>query len=93
MCYWEEQHWIRTKSIHSAEFFHGMLALGFPLDMIHSMNHNNQYNYLLLLLLLSFFDFANKFANPIVEKAIPYVTYAFFSFDEESRNEFIQNPI
>ena len=34
------------------------------------------------------FDFANKFANPIVEKAIPYVTYAFFSFDEESRNEF-----
>ena len=25
MCYWEEQHWIRTKSIHSAEFFHGML--------------------------------------------------------------------
>ena len=26
------------------------------------------------------FDFANKFANPIVEKAIPYVTYAFFSF-------------
>ena len=32
------------------------------------------------------FDFANKFANPIVEKAIPYVTYAFFSFDEESRN-------
>ena len=36
------------------------------------------------------FDFANKFANPIVEKAIPYVTYAFFSFDEESRNEFRQ---
>ena len=24
MCYWEEMHWIRTKSIHSAEFFHGM---------------------------------------------------------------------
>ena len=38
----------------------------------------------------SAFDFANKFANPIVEKAIPYVTYAFFSFDEESRNEFRQ---
>ena len=36
------------------------------------------------------FDFANKFANPIFEKAIPYVTYAFFSFDEESRNEFRQ---
>ena len=27
MCYWEEQHWIRTKSIHSAEFFHGMLEI------------------------------------------------------------------
>lgn len=27
MCYWEEQHWIRTKSIHSAEFFHGMLEV------------------------------------------------------------------
>ena len=25
MCYWEEQHWIRTKSIHSAEFFHGKM--------------------------------------------------------------------
>ncbi len=24
MCYWEEQMWIRTKSIHAAEFFHGM---------------------------------------------------------------------
>ncbi|MCQ4771974.1 hypothetical protein NE579_16275, partial [Intestinimonas massiliensis] len=21
MCYWEEMHWIRTKSIHAAEFF------------------------------------------------------------------------
>ena len=27
MCYWEEQHWVRTKSIHSAEFFHGMLEI------------------------------------------------------------------
>ena len=27
MCYWEEQHWIRTKSIHSAECFHGMLEI------------------------------------------------------------------
>lgn len=27
MCYWEEQHWIRTKSIHSAEFFHGTLEV------------------------------------------------------------------
>lgn len=27
MCYWEEQHWIRTRSIHSAEFFHGMLEI------------------------------------------------------------------
>lgn len=27
MCYWEEQHWIRTKSIHSAEFFHGTLEI------------------------------------------------------------------
>lgn len=27
MCYWEEQHWIRTKSIHCAEFFHGMLEI------------------------------------------------------------------
>lgn len=27
MCYWEEQHWIRTKSIHSAEFFHGMFEV------------------------------------------------------------------
>ena len=27
MCYWEEQRWIRTKSIHSAEFFHGMLEI------------------------------------------------------------------
>lgn len=27
MCYWEEQHWLRTKSIHSGEFFHGMLEV------------------------------------------------------------------
>ena len=27
MCDWEEQHWIRTKSIHSSEFFHGMLEI------------------------------------------------------------------
>lgn len=27
MCYWEEQHWIRTKSISSGEFFHGMLEV------------------------------------------------------------------
>lgn len=27
MCYWEEMHWLRTKSIHSAEFFHGMLEV------------------------------------------------------------------
>jgi fructoselysine-6-phosphate deglycase len=27
MCYWEEQHWKRTKSIHAAEFFHGMLEV------------------------------------------------------------------
>ncbi len=27
MCYWEEQHWIRTKSIHAAEFFHGTLEI------------------------------------------------------------------
>lgn len=27
MCYWEEQHWIRTKSIHSSEFFHGMFEI------------------------------------------------------------------
>ena len=27
MCYWEEQHNIKTKSIHSAEFFHGMLEI------------------------------------------------------------------
>jgi fructoselysine-6-phosphate deglycase len=30
MCYWEEMHWIRTKSIHSAEFFHGMLEIVDP---------------------------------------------------------------
>lgn len=27
MCYWEEQHWIRTKSITAGEFFHGMLEV------------------------------------------------------------------
>lgn len=27
MCYWEEQHWIRTKSIAAEEFFHGMLEI------------------------------------------------------------------
>lgn len=27
MCYWEEQHWIRTKSIHAAEFLHGMFEI------------------------------------------------------------------
>ena len=27
MCYWEEQHWIRTKSIRSEEFFHGMFEI------------------------------------------------------------------
>lgn len=27
MCYWEEQLWIRTKSISAGEFFHGMLEI------------------------------------------------------------------
>jgi fructoselysine-6-phosphate deglycase len=27
MCYWEEQHWLRTKSIEAAEFFHGMFEI------------------------------------------------------------------
>jgi len=27
MCYWEEQHWIRTKSIQAEEFFHGMFEI------------------------------------------------------------------
>lgn len=27
MCYWEEQLWIRTRVVHSAEFFHGMLEV------------------------------------------------------------------
>ena len=27
MCYCEEMHWLRTKSIHSAEFFHGTIEL------------------------------------------------------------------
>ena len=30
MCYWEEMHWLRTKSIHAAEFFHGMLEIVDP---------------------------------------------------------------
>lgn len=27
MCYWEEQHWLRTKSIMAEEFFHGMFEI------------------------------------------------------------------
>lgn len=27
MCYWEEQHWLRSKSIHAAEFLHGTLEI------------------------------------------------------------------
>ncbi len=27
MCYWEEQHWHRTKTIHASEFFHGMFEI------------------------------------------------------------------
>lgn len=27
MCYWEEQHWIKTKSIQAEEFFHGMFEI------------------------------------------------------------------
>ena len=27
MCYWEEQSWLRSKSIHSAEFLHGTLEI------------------------------------------------------------------
>lgn len=27
MCFWEEMHWIRTKSIMAEEFFHGMLEI------------------------------------------------------------------
>ena len=27
MCYWEEQHWLRTKSIRANEFFHGMFEV------------------------------------------------------------------
>ena len=27
MCYWEEQHWLRSKSIHAGEFFHGTLEI------------------------------------------------------------------
>ena len=36
------------------------------------------------------FDFANKFASPVVTQAIPSVTYAFFSYDEESKEDFDQ---
>lgn len=27
MCYWEEQHWIRTRAVQAGEFFHGMLEV------------------------------------------------------------------
>lgn len=27
MCYWEEQHWIKTRAVESAEFFHGMFEV------------------------------------------------------------------
>lgn len=27
MCYWEEQHWLRSRAVHSAEFFHGMFEV------------------------------------------------------------------
>lgn len=27
MCYWEEQHWLKTKSITAPEFFHGMFEI------------------------------------------------------------------
>ncbi|WP_167628984.1 SIS domain-containing protein [Listeria valentina] len=27
MCYWEEQHWLKTKSIEAHEFFHGMFEI------------------------------------------------------------------
>lgn len=27
MCYWEEQHWLKTKSIEAQEFFHGMFEI------------------------------------------------------------------
>lgn len=27
MCFWEEQHWLRTKTITAPEFFHGMLEI------------------------------------------------------------------
>lgn len=34
------------------------------------------------------FDFANKFMSPVLDEAIPYVTYGFFSYDEESKPDF-----
>lgn len=27
MCYWEEQHWLRSRAVHSGEFFHGVLEV------------------------------------------------------------------
>ena len=27
MCYWEEQHWLRSKSVHASEFLHGTLEV------------------------------------------------------------------
>ena len=27
MCYWEEEHWLRAKAVHAAEFFHGTLEV------------------------------------------------------------------
>lgn len=27
MCYWEEQHWLRARPVHSADFFHGMFEI------------------------------------------------------------------
>lgn len=39
------------------------------------------------------FDFATKFDDPVVEKAIPYVDYAFFAYDDddaESLREFMK---
>lgn len=27
MCYWEEQHWLRARAVHSADFFHGMFEI------------------------------------------------------------------
>lgn len=27
MCYWEEQHWLRARPVHSSDFFHGMFEI------------------------------------------------------------------